>query len=144
MPDHLLYGTVLCLTEWASGDTAQCAYFGSSLEPSWLFRGSCAVWVTQHRYVYNSYSGAFCQGYARRTLNHQESYFNNTRYQPSPWHEKANKARPSIVFLRTVTTCRVEKFCVDFKIINTFHIHIHILYINCSCFTILEMINGQI
>ena len=38
--------------------------------------------------------------------------------------------------LRTVTTYRIEKFCVDFKIINNFHIHIHIslpdvLTVNC-------------
>ena len=73
-----------------------------------------------------THSGIFCHGYVRRTPNHQESFFNNTRNQPSPWHEKANKAWPSIFFLRTVTTYRIEKFCVDFKVINNFHIHIHI------------------
>ena len=66
------------------------------------------------------------------TPNHPEFVFNNTRNEPSPRHEKANKASPSIVFFRTVTTYRVEKFCVDFKIINNFHIHIHIIrwYVN--------------
>ena len=57
-----------------------------------------------------------CQGYG--------VVFNNMRNQPSPWHERANKASPSIVFLRTVTTYRIEKFYVDFKIINNIHIHI--------------------
>ena len=51
-------------------------------------------------------------------------FFNNTKNQPFSWHERANKASPSTFFLRTVTTYRVEKFCVDFEIINNIHIHI--------------------
>ena len=40
-----------------------------------------------------------------------------------------NKASPSVVFLRIATSYRVEKFYVDFKIINNIHIHIHIIII---------------
>ena len=66
---------------------------------------------------------------ARRTPNHQGSSLRQMRDQPSPWYEKVNKASPSIVVLRTVTAYRLEKFCVDYKIINTIHIHNHIIRI---------------
>ena len=92
-----------------------------------------------------THSGPFSHGYARRTPNHQESYFNNTRYQPSSWQEKANKAWPNIVFLRTVTTYRVAKFCVDSKIKHNFHIHIHIhifIFIRCQFVLFFNSINN--
>ena len=63
---------------------------------------------------------------ARRILNHKESSFLQTRDQPPQRHEGVNKASPNIVILRTVTAYRLEKFCVDYKTINTISISISI------------------
>ena len=62
-----------------------------------------------------------------RTPNHQESFLRQTRDQPFPWHGKTNKASPIIVILRTVTAYRLEKFCVDYKMIKNIHIHINFI-----------------
>ena len=43
----IAYRTVICLIGWSSGNTAQCAYIGCSLEPNWIFHGLCAVSATQ-------------------------------------------------------------------------------------------------
>ena len=130
VPGQLLYGTVLCLTEWSSGNTSQYAYFGSSLELSWK------SWVVRRL----GYASDRCtthseplSGICLEDIKSSRPIFNNTKNQPSPWHESKNKASPSTVFLRTVTTYRVAKFCIDFKKINNIYILIHMfLYSNIS------------
>ena len=119
--DHLLYGTVLCLTGCSSGNTAQCAYLGSSIEPSRLFVGRERSRLPNiDRCV--TRSGSLSRT-VRRTPNRIESSLPQARDRPPPWHDEVNKASPSIVLLRTVTVYRLEKFYVDYKIINTIHIH---------------------
>ena len=111
VPDHLLYWTVICLARYSSGNTTQCEYFGSSIEPSWVFHGSCAVKATQA--ICDKTVVGYCQGNFRRTPINQGSFQRLTRNQSHPWHEKFNRVSHSIVVLRTVRYTRLEKLCVD-------------------------------
>ena len=93
---------------------------GSSIEPSWLSLGRERSRL-RNIDMCATRSGPLSRT-ARRTLNLLESSLLQTRDQPPPWHEGANKASPGIVLLRTITAYHLEKFCVDFKIINTISI----------------------
>ena len=97
---------------------------GSSIEPSWLSLGRERSQL-RNIDMCATRSGLWSKT-ARRTLNLLESSLLQTWDQLPQWHERINKASPSIVILRTVTAFRVEKFCVDFKIINTISISISI------------------
>ena len=101
---------------------------GSSLKPSWFFMGRARSRL--HNIDRCATRSGPLSRTARRISNHKESSFLQTRNQPPQWHEEVNKASPSIVILRTITAYRLEKFYVDYKIINTISISISIsLYI---------------
>ena len=62
-----------------------------------------------------------CKGHARRSLNSPNSLGHIIT-------ESASKAPPCIVFFTYGNdfSLKIEEICVDFKIINNLHIHIHI------------------
>ena len=105
---------------------------GSSLEPSWLFMEGVRSGLRNIDRC-STRSGLLSRTWWR-TPNHKESSLDQMRDQPPPWHGRVTKASPSVFFLRTVTAYRLEKFCVNYKITNTFHIHILLLLYSSGLF----------